>query len=179
MGLATPWAEQQWLIVGAVAVIALIGFLTWSGMQAPAEEPDTQIDAPGEDTLNETPDTDGNDTVEYDGAVRLRTWGSSLPTCAEPGETDDAVQLRGTEPVEGAIRFDVNGTIRLPDPCESLDATVREEDGRYVLRITSTDPGTGGCDDCAAVSTYTAQVIVPGERLTVMHGDDVVDVLTR
>lgn len=178
MDLRTLEPEQQWLLAGTLAVIAVIGLLTWAGLPGSGDASDTQGDAPGEEALNDTPDTGENDTVEYDGAVRLRTWGNSLPTCADPEETD-AVQLRSTEPVEGAIRFDVNGTIRLPDPCESLDATVGEEGGDYVLRITSTDPGTGGCDDCAAASTYTAQVIVPADRLTVMHGDTVVDVLTR
>lgn len=169
--------DPVWMAAAAVVGVAVIGFLVWGGMEAPVADdgvPDDNDSGAGD----ASGETGGNETITYDGAARIDVWAPGPLTCADE-EDREAVQVRRTEEVEGGIQFLVNGTIRVPNPCQSLEATVVQEGGGYVLRITSSSSGTGFCTECVAASDYTARLTVPAERLTVMHEGEVIDVLTR
>lgn len=164
--LADMESYPAWLVGGVLAVITLIGLLTWGGLQATGEVPDSRIDAPG----------DG--TVEPGTVATLEAFSPRPGTCAEGG-SGDAVQVRTAEPTDGdGTRFVVNGTVETPNPCYSLTGSVEQEGGGYALKVTSSSSG-GSCVQCVGSVRYAASVVVPADRLAVMHDGNVVDVLTR
>lgn len=172
MGMDWDWFEERgvdagWIAVGAVAVLAVLGLLTWAGLQAAGEPAEPRIDAPEPD----------DETVDPDVVASVASFAPRVGGCATDG-AGDAVQVRRTEPLRGGTRFVVNGSVQTPTPCYGLDASVEQGGGGYVLRITSSSSG-GACVQCVGSIRYTASVIVPAEQLTVMHDGAVVDVVTR
>lgn len=158
--LADMDAHQKWMVGGGVAVIILIGLLTWSGLQAAS-------------------DTQGDGTVEPGTVATLEAFSPSPGTCAEGG-SGDAVQVRrATDVADGdGTRFVVNGTVQTPNPCYSLTGSLEQEGGGPVLKVTSSSSG-GSCVQCVGSVRYAASVVVTADRLTVMHDGSVVDILTQ
>lgn len=157
--------DQGWMAVAAIALLAVLGILTWAGLQETGAPPDPRIGAPG----------------GGDGAGASPTLESFAPNsggCAT-GEQENAAAVRSAEQVEGGTRFLVAGTVITSNPCYRVDASVERQNGGYRLRVVSSSTGTGVCATCIGSISYTARVVVPGDTLTVVHDGEVVTTLRR
>lgn len=160
--------DEGWLAVAGIAVLAVIGILTWAGMQDTGPVPEPRIDAP----------EDGGGAVTPEVVPTLESFAPGTGSCAA-GDQEDEAAVRRTEQVEGeGTRFVVAGTVQTPNPCYRLAGSVEQQDGGYVLRITSSSTGTV-CTQCIGSIQYTARVVVPSSTLTVMHRGTRVATLRR